>query len=706
MSRPRSILSYCCILSLLLGISSAQNSSTTIFGFRDFSQQRKIDQAFLKVPSARLAGEHLRKLTAAPHIAGSKEDYQTAQYVADQFRAAGLTTTILPYKVYFNLPSEIRIEAIGPDGKMLMHGPTREHVNDDPYQNDPRVVTPYNSSSASGDITAEVVYANFGRLEDFQQLDAMHIDVRGKIVLVRYGGNFRGVKAYIAQERGAAGILIYSDPADDGYSLGDVYPEGPYRPATGVQRGSVQYMFKYPGDVETPGIASTPDLPDSRRLAPEDAASQPKIMATPISYQDAAPILRNLTGAVAPRSWQGTLPFTYHLGPGGVRVHLVLKQDYRLRTIWNVMGAVNGTQYPEEWVIVGNHRDAWVYGAVDPNSGTAAMLEAAHGIGVLLKQGWKPKRTILFASWDAEEEGLIGSTEWAEGREKELAQAVAYLNVDIGVSGPNFSASTVPSLKRFVLDVAKEVPSPTGVSLYHAWQRNERFSPSYKGSDVKSDNDVAVGVLGSGSDFTPFLQHSAVPSTDISSQGAYGVYHSVFDNYTWFIKNADPSFVYERQMAQVLGLEALHMADAQVLPYDYVTYGREILSYIAKAKSKAANAKLNHLDFSDAERAAELFLREAELTQRKQLAYPADAASLNRALRKVESDFLLPNGLPNRPWYRHAIFAPGEYTGYSAVVIPGVNEAISAGNEMRAKEQLQQLANSLNRAAGTLQKVH
>lgn len=706
MSHLRSLLAICWVLTLFLGISTAQSSSSTIFGYADFSQQQKIDEEFLKIPNPRLAGEHLKKLTAAPHIAGSQEDYETAQYVAGKFRAAGLATKIVPYKVYFNLPDKILVEAIGPDGKVLMQGPAREHVEGDPFQDDPRVVTPYNSSSASGEVTADVIYANYGRVEDFQQLDSMHIDLRGKIVLVRYGGNFRGVKAYLAQERGAAGVLIYSDPADDGYSRGEAYPAGPYRPATGVQRGSVQYMFKYPGDVETPGVASTLDLPDSQRISPEQASSQPKIMATPISYHDAAPILQHLAGPAVPHSWQGTLPFTYHLGPGGIKVHLLLKQDYALRTIWNVVGTIKGSTYPDEWVIVGNHRDAWVYGATDPNSGTAAMLESVHGIGALLKHGWKPKRTILFASWDGEEEGLIGSTEWTEEHEKELAHAVAYFNVDVGVSGPSFSSSAVPSLKRFLGDVAREVPSPTGVSLYEAWLKSERANRSSGTSNSKNSDDIQVGTLGSGSDFTPFLQHVAVPSTDISSQGPYGVYHSVFDNYAWFTKNADPSFIYEREMAQVLGLEALHMADAQVLPYDYVTYGREILSYIAKAKKSAADAKLNQLDFTITETAARFFLRAAESAQERQLSYPADPTSMNAALRKVESNFLLPRGLPNRPWYRHAIFAPGEYTGYAAVTIPGVNEAIDAGDERRTQEQLGQLASVLYRAGATLQQAH
>ncbi|HEY0796408.1 MAG TPA: M28 family metallopeptidase [Acidisarcina sp.] len=679
----------------------------TVFGYRDFAEQAKIDRTFLAVPDARLAGEELKTLTAAPHIAGSKEDYATAEYVAARFRAAGLETTITPYKAWLNLPREIRVDAYTMNGKLLMHGPTREHVQGDPFQDDPRVVMPFNGSSPSGDVTAEVVYANYGELADFKKLDDLHIDVRGKIVLVRYGKNFRGVKVYIAQQRGAVGVLIYSDPADDGYARGDKYPRGPYRPDTGVQRGSVQYMFKYPGDATTPGVASTMDLPDSRRLSGAAITSLPSIPSTPLSYHDAAPILEQLTGPDVPRDWQGALPFTYHVGPGGVRVHMLLKQDYTLTTIWDVIGTIDGTIYPDEWVVAGNHRDAWVYGAVDPNSGTAAMLEAVHGIGVLLHQGWKPKRRIVFASWDAEEEGLIGSTEWVEAHENHLKNAVAYFNTDVGVSGPNFNASAVPSLKNFVREVTKEVPSPKGGTVYSQWKASEaeekmRPSGSIREKPAAPQNDVEVGDLGSGSDFTPFLQHAGVPSTDMGSEGPYGVYHSVFDNYAWFIKNADPTFVYEQQQARVFGLEVLHMADADVLPYDYETYGREIEAYLIKAKTTAQDAEISGPNFDAALAAARQFTVAAAKVRARQQGETGDLALMDKKLRAVEKALLIPEGLPGRPWFKHAIYAPGEYTGYAAVVIPGVNEAIDARNGGLVTAQLATLTLALQRATDTL----
>jgi N-acetylated-alpha-linked acidic dipeptidase len=710
----RRAVALCCALSLLrMPVVPAQTAApTNVFGYGNFAAQAKIDQAFLAVPDAKLAGEDLKTLTAAPHIAGSKEDYATAEFVAEKFKAAGLETSIVPYKVWMNLPVEIRVEATSVDGKALMTGPTREHADGDRYDDDPRVVVPFNGSSPSADITADVVYANYGRPEDFQKLAQMGIDVKGKIVLTRYGGNFRGVKVYIAQEKGAAGVLIYSDPADDGYYRGDAYPEGPYRPATGVQRGAVQYLFKYPGDPTTPGTASTPDLPMSKRVAPEQAESQPTIPSTPLSYHDAAPILQNLKGATAPHDWQGALPFTYHLGgKGNVKVHMLLKQDYQYRLIWDVIGRVQGTQYPDEWVVAGNHRDAWVYGAVDPNSGTAAMLEAVHGIGALLKQGWKPKRTIIFGSWDAEEEGLIGSTEWAEGNADRLQHAVAYLNTDVGVAGPNFDASAVPSLKEFVREVTKEVPSPKGGSVYDQWkvsQADENQKRANNGSgdrrqpNAKVNDDVNVGDLGSGSDYTPFIQHLGVPSTDIGSSGPYGVYHSVFDNFQWFTMNADPTFVYEQQQARVFGLEVLHMADADVLPYDYVTYGKEIEQYLEAAQKKASDAHVS-LDFSSANAAAKGFTAVAEAVKRKQDHPSGDEAALNEALRAAEADLLSPEGLPRRPWFKHTIYAPGEYTGYAAVVIPGVNEAIDAKDAQRGQAQLAALTAALNRAAATLE---
>jgi N-acetylated-alpha-linked acidic dipeptidase len=693
------------VLLLAPALLPAQTTPTTVFGYTDFATEAKIEQQFLAVPDAKLAGQHLKALTAEPHIASSPEDHKTALYVAEKFRAAGLDTEIVPYRVLMNQPKVVRMDAYDADGKLLISGPTREHVSSDPGQDDPRVVMPFNGSSGSGDVTGDVVYANYGRIEDFDQLAAQHIDLHGKIVIVRYGSNFRGVKVYIAQQRGAVGVLIYSDPQDDGYYKGDAWPLGPWRPDTGVQRGSVQFLFDYPGDPETPGVASTLDLPDSARVNPD--GNQPRIISIPISYHDAAPILQALKGAGAPPGWQGALPFRYHIGltsDAGVKVHLVSQQDYQRRIIWDVIGKVRGTQYPDDWVVAGNHRDAWVYGAVDPNSGTAAMLESVHGIGALLKQGWHPKRTIVFCSWDAEEEGLIGSTEWVEQHAKVLEHAVAYFNVDVAVSGPDFSAAAVPSLKEFVRDLTHSVPSPLGGSVYDEWKLNRGEGNEHRGSNAPAnDDDVHVGDLGSGSDFTPFLQHIGVPSTDIGSGGPYGVYHSTFDDYAWYVQNADPHFLYLQQMARVFGLEALRMADTDVLPYDYVTYARAIQAYITAAQRRANDAGLSALDFATVEIAAGHFFAAAQHAHDLQTTQNGGLDKLNLALRAAEADLINDAGLPNRPWYRHTIYAPGVYTGYAAVVIPGVNEAIDAKNSPLAAQQLTVLAQALDRAAHTLE---
>jgi N-acetylated-alpha-linked acidic dipeptidase len=715
--RPTSIiLSFIAILlspSILAGDKPANALSppAAIFGFHDVAQENTIEARFLAVPDPKLAEEHLRILTQAPHMAGTAEDKATADYVAQKFRDAGLETEISEYKVWMNYPSEISVDITAPPG-VTMHGPTREHVDGDPYQDDPRVATPFNGMSPSGDAEADVVYANYGTPDDFEKLEKMKIDVRGKIVLVRYGQNFRGVKVFIAQQHGAAGVVIYSDPFDDGWRRGDKYPVGPWRPDTGVQRGSVGYMFEFPGDPTTPGFASLPSLPESKRVPPEKSAQMPKVPVTPLSYHDAAPILEHLGGPDSPREWQGSLPFTYHVGPGPVRVRMHLKQDYQYRTLWDVIGRVPGSESPDQWVVAGNHRDAWVYGAVDPNSGTAAMLETVHGIGELLKSGWKPKRTMIFASWDGEEEGLMGSTEWAEQHEDELAKAPAYFNMDVGVSGEKFGSSAVPSLKQFIRDIAKAVPSPKGGTVYEAWQNASQpgVTPSEQAGDsrrmpaVKVKNDVPVGDLGSGSDYSVFQQHIGVPSSDISSTGPYGVYHSVFDNFAWFKKFGDPDFVYEQEMARVFGLEALRMADADALPYDYGEYGEEVIAYIDAAAKRAENKfGSGAIDFGPVMGAAKHFQNAGAKILAKQKNPPRDVTRLNLALRGAERSLLVPEGLPHRPWFRHAIFAPGEYTGYAAVVIPGVNEALDKGDAEQARQQLAVLKAALERAAKTLE---
>src|SRR5580698_1124683 len=695
--------------------ASKSTSASAMFGYQDAAAETAVESRFLAVPDPKLAEQHLRTLTQAPHVAGTVEHKATADYVAQKFRDAGLETEIVEYRVWMNYPAEISVDVTAP-AEVHMHGPTREHVEGDPYQDDPRVVMPFTGMSPSGDAEADVVYANYGSPEDFKKLDDLKIDVRGKIVLVRYGQNFRGVKALVAQEHGAAGLIIYSDPADDGWRRGDKYPDGPWRPTTGVQRGSIGFMFEFPGDPTTPGIASVPSLPDSKRISPQQSAQLPKIPTTPLSYGDAWPILEHLSGPDSPREWQGALPFTYHVGPGPTKVKMHLKQDYQFRTIWDVIGRVRGSENPDEWVVAGNHRDAWVYGAVDPNSGTAAMLEAVHGLGELLKSGWKPNRTIVLGSWDAEEEGLIGSTEWGEEHQAELANAVAYFNMDVAVSGASFGASSVPSLKHFIADVTKAVPSPKGGTVYDVWKKatqpgsqSGQSSPDAIGEmrrtpAAQGNLDVSVGDLGSGSDYTVFLQHLGVPSTDITSSGSYGVYHSAFDNINWFKRYADPNFLYEQEMARVFGIEILRMADADVLPYDYQEYGKEVAAYIEAARKKAdVEFGANQIMFRDAEQAAHRFEQFGAKILAKQSKPGSESVKLNQALLATERGLLIPQGLPTRAWFRHAIYAPGRYTGYAAVVIPGINEAIDRHDLALVRQQVAALAAALQSATAALE---
>ena len=694
---------------LLIAVVLLLSSSVSIAGHRrpaDGDTAVGVPNAneikFLAVPDTASAERHMKVLTAEPHIAGSPADYRTALYVAQQFRNAGLETSIQEYRVWLNYPAEVSVEAFAKNGNLIMSGPSREQVDGDPYQDHQDVLPAFSGYSPSGDVTADVVYANYGRPEDFKDLADKGISVRGKIVIVRYGENFRGVKAYLAQEMGAAALIIYSDPIDDGFTKGDMYPKGPWRPNSGVQRGTVEFGFQHPGDPTTPGFASTMSLPESHRVKPEDNPDMPKIPVTPLSAKDAQPILAALRGPECPRDWQGALPFTYRMGPGPVRVHLNLKQDYGYRTIWNVIGKIKGTTYLDELVIAGNHRDAWVYGAVDPISGTVAMLEAVKGLGELLRSGWRPQRSIIVASWDAEEQGLIGSTEWVEENEQNLGKAVAYFNTDTGAAGPNFRAAATPSLRSFIRDITLLVPSPKGGMLYDQWRNVGKMTAVASAGG----SDVSLGNLGSGSDYTSFVDHMGIPSSDIRTSGNYGVYHSVFDNYEWYRKFGDPGFQYSQLIARVFGLEVLRMADADVLPLDYQNYATEIMQYVLAAEKHARDTFGEGApDFSPALRAARRFVTAGRLMldQQQSVMGPVDIRQVNALLIQAERDLLLPKGLPKRPWFRHSIFAPADMKGYTASVIPGVNEAIEYGDLATTTDQLNELAKALSRAAATLE---
>src|ERR1051325_5890406 len=464
-------------LAIIFFINSFQSFAfaQTINGFSEAKSQdeRRIEEQFRAVPQGASAREHLRRLTEKPHIAGTPEDYATAVYVRDQMRSFGLSADLKEYQVWLNYPkSDPVVELVAPRREKIS---VREAVlSEDPTSANRKITPLFNGYSASGDVTAPLVYANYGLPPDYDALAKAGVDVKGKIVIVRYGNSFRGVKAKVAQDHGAVGCIIYSDPADDGYAQGDVYPKGPWRPESSAQRGSVQFLFIYPGDPLTPGAPAVPGTP---RLKQEEATNIPRIPVQPISYGDARRLLQPLRGPLRPKGFQGGLPFPYHVGgTNDVRVHLKTNIEFLTKTIWDVITRIDGAVEKDRWVVLGNHRDAWVFGAVDPNSGTTAMIEVGRGLGQLLKSGWKPRRSIILCSWDAEEEGLIGSTEWAEDNAAELkSKAVAYLNMDAAVSGPNFSASSVPSLWKLIRSSAEDVRDPkTSKSVYDAWREHER----------------------------------------------------------------------------------------------------------------------------------------------------------------------------------------------------------------------------------------
>ncbi len=685
----------------------------------DAAREAEVEKTFRAVPTPEQARQDLWTLTQTPHVASTPEDYRAAQFVLNQFHEAGLEASIAEYRVYLPMPRHVEVDLVSP---RRWAGPTVETESGaNPQPGDPPPVIPaFNAYSPSCDLTAPVVYANYGLPEDYRRLKEFGVDVAGKIVIVRYGKCFRGVKAYVAEEQHAAGLLIYSDPGEDGYRRGDVFPRGPWRPASAVQRGSILYLTSYAGDPLTPGVAATRD---ARRINPKDSPTLPHIPTTPLSYQDATPILENLTGPVAPASWQGALPFTYHLGPGTSRVHLKLEMDFRERSIWDVIARIPGSVEPDAWVVLGNHRDAWTYGAADPSSGTAPLLAVGRGLGRLLQQGWRPRRTMVLASWDAEEFGLIGSTEWVEDHAGELARsAVAYLNMDVGVSGPHFTASAVPSLRALIREAARDITDPnTGRDLYSVWseegpklQREEGIPGVFPAQVPGLDAAPAhVGDLGGGSDFTPFLQHLGIASMDLGFGGPYGVYHAADDNFYWMEHFGDPSFRYSVVAAQVFGTLGLRMADADILPFDYSEYGEAIQKYVRDLVEELKQTNQgDKLPLDGVAKAAARFTETAHNLEpwMQALAGPdrtnaARQTSVNDAFKQVERDFLLPQGLPNRAWFRHAFYAPGVYTGYAAVIMPGVREAIRQKDWATAEKQARLLQEAIERGTATLSRA-
>lgn len=681
----RTALAFAVSLSTLAAQFAFAQSSPSDPPVTPKKELSKFENAILAGPSPQRARETLRRLTAKPHLAGTPEDRETAEYVRDEFKKAGLRADIVDYKVWLPYPKSRLVELVAPE--KFTCSLTEPALAQDPDSGSDRAVPTFAGYSPSGDVTAEVVYANYGLPADYEVLKKLGVDVKGKIVLVRYGNCFRGVKVKVAEENGAAGVLIYSDPADDGFKKGVKYPEGPYRTDNCVQRGSVGYTFLCPGDPLTPTGPSVDGFP---RVSPATALL-PRIPVQPLSYNDAQPILENLKGPAAPEHFKGGLAVIYHVGAGPAKVHLKLEMDYQQRKIWNVIGVIDGKTTPNEWVLVGNHRDAWVYGAVDPSSGTTAMLETARTLGGMVKQGWKPNRSIMFCSWDGEEYGMLGSTEWVEERYEELRErAVCYINVDSAVSGDNFGAGASASLWEIARETFRDVPDASGKRSVFENMR----------SRIPDARDVSFSRLGGGSDFQGFLQHAGIPSLDMGMSGPYGVYHSTYDSFTWMAKFGDPDFTRHAAMARVMGMLLYRIGESPAIRLNLLEYANDLnLSVEALVKQYKDNPDAP--DFTaltaaanDLVKAAENFERTPESTQNIKLR--------NSIRMRFERALTDKAGLPGRPWFRHVVYAPGVYLGYGAEVFSGVRHSINQKDGETAKIATTQAANALKRAANLL----
>jgi N-acetylated-alpha-linked acidic dipeptidase len=659
------------------------------------------EREYRALPEAANIRENNRRLSAEPHHVGSPADAENARWMQQKLREWGLDAKIETFDVLFPTPKERVLELLEPTR-------FRARLVEPPVAGDPtssqadKQLPTYNAYSIDGDVTAPLVYVNYGVPADYELLERMGVDVRGKIVIARYGASWRGIKPKVAAEHGAVACLIYSDPKDDGYFEGDVYPKGAYRPAAGVQRGSVADMPLYPGDPLTPGVGATKD---AKRLDRKDAATLTKIPVMPISYGDAQPLLSALEGRVAPRDWRGALPITYHVGPGPAKVHFKISFHWTMATLHDVIARIPGSVWPDEWVIHGNHHDGWVNGSTDPTSGMAALLEEARSFSELLKKGWRPKRTILLCAWDGEEPGLLGSTEWVETHAAELQQkAVAYINTD-----SNF---------RGYLDIDDPVQKiSAGKRARLRAIADAKTSEERK--EVRERANLRISALGSGSDFTPFLQHIGVASLNMGFSGEEGggVYHSIYDDFAWYTRFGDADFAYGRALAQTTGTTLMRLASADVLPFEFEGLADTVARYVkeiqdlAKDKREAAtelNRQLEeglftataeerhpllppraeppapYFDFSPLDNASASLTAAAKeyasaLGRSRLSAKAPDAAHLaevNRALRSVEQAFLREEGLPRRPWFKHYLYAPGFYTGYAVKTLPAVREAL------------------------------
>ena len=685
------------ILAGLLAAVYAADNPPQLTGFSPQAAASELawEQKFDALPSPARLRADMYHLSALPHNLGSERDHENAEWILHQFQSYGLDAHIEEFDVLFPTPISRSLELIAPEHytAQLKEPP----VAVDPDSTDPGQLPTYNAYSPDGDVTSQLVYVNYGLPSDYDELAKLGISVKGKIVIARYGMSWRGIKPKVAAEHGAVGCLIYSDPRDDGYFQGDLFPQGPFRPWQGVQRGSVMMMEVHPGDPTTPGYGS---VPGAKHEKPDTLE---KIPVLPISYGDALPLLRALAGPVAPENWRGALPITYHVGPGPAVVHLALKFDYKLTPTYDVIARIPGSTWPDQWVIRGNHHDGWVNGAEDPISGLDAELEEARAYGALLKQGWRPKRTIIYCAWDGEEPGLLGSTEWAETHAAELEQhAVAYINSDtndrgyLGVEGSH-------SLEHFFNNIAKSVTDPeTGESVWERL-RNHRIEEAKTAADkakIENRPDLRIGALGSGSDYSTFLQHLGIASANLGYQGECngGIYHSIYDDFYWYTHFCDGTYVYGRALSQTAGHAVMRLADADVLPFQFGDFADTIALYQQQLEELHKNtAGAPAFDFSPlSDAVSRLKAAAAQYDQ----AFAADAGSgslysesseqlgaLDQLLLQSERKLMDAAGLPRRPWYKHQIYAPGFYTGYGVKTLPGMREAMEQKNWDEAERE-------------------
>jgi N-acetylated-alpha-linked acidic dipeptidase len=668
------------------GFQAGFQSGPAIRGFsaEQAREESAWEQKMRAIPQPDLMRTYQADLASAPHHVGSPKDRANAEWLLEKFRSFGLQSSIEEFQVLYPTPKERLVELVSPQRYTArLQEPA---IPEDPNSSDSGQLPTYNAYSADGDVTAELVYVNYGVPDDYATLKKLGVDVKGKIVLARYGASWRGIKPKVAYEHGAVGCLIYSDPKDDGYYQGLVYAEGPWRPEQGVQRGSVMDMPIYPGDPLTPGVGATPD---AQRLPMAEAPTLVKIPVMPLSYGDALPLLKNLRGRVAPESWRGALPVTYCIGPGPAVVHFKMISDWSIRPIYDVIARIEGSTFPDEWIIQGNHHDAWVNGASDPVSGLVALLEQARALGELVKQGWRPKRTIVLAAWDGEEAGLLGSTEWAEQHAAELEnKAVVYLNTDSSGKGW-LDASGSHSLERFLHEVARDITDPIRhESVYDALQarRIERAPNEAAMMEISSRADLRLGALGSGSDYTAFIDHLGIASLNLGfgGEGGGGVYHSIYDSLAWFKRFSDSDFTYGQMLAQLDGTAVMRLADATVLPFEFTDLAETVGGYVAELRKLPVSQK--KVNLAPLQSAQQSLLKSAHAfedayTKARTLGAifrrePAQLRALNQLLYHCERLLTAPEGLPSRPWFKHQLYAPGLYTGYGVKTIPYVREAI------------------------------